>query len=399
MAEQQKNLSYHFKSHAGFPWRSRNHVRLHINAESFYPAMLRAISAAQETIFLEMYLIESGAIATDFIDTFLLAAQRQVKIFILLDDFGCYGLSQEDRQRLQHENIFLTFYNPLQFYNPLYFSKFRRNLFRDHRKILIIDQKSVFVGGAGITDDFLTKHLDNPGWRETMIEVQGECIPDWIDLFKEAWLMYAKDSLPYFEKKWESKGNELSETMRQTCRVVCAMGSSRQGIKRSLIKRIRTAEQRIWISTAYFLPSFKVRRALIRAAKRGVDVRLLLPGDKSDHPSVRQAGRRFYYNLLRSGVTILEYQPRFIHQKILMCDQWVSIGSSNIDRWNFRWNLEANQEVEDSIFTHEVVKMFEADFKQSEIFEFKRWLQRSWYYRAQEWFWGKIDRLFDRFIK
>lgn len=377
-----------FSSRTHFPWRLHNSVQLYINAESFYLAMLEAVSAAQKVIMLEMYLIESGAITTDFIDAFIAAAKRKVKIYLLLDDYGCKGLSESDVQRLQHENIFLTFYN------PLHYGKFRRNLFRDHRKIFIVDQQLVFVGGAGIADVFSTKDEQNPGWRETMIQVQGECINDWIGLFTEAWKMYSDERLPAIEGDIQ-----LEVNMNQTCRVVCAMGSSRQGIKRSLIKRIRTAEHRIWIATAYFLPSFKVRRALIKAAKRGVDVRLLLPGDKSDHPSVRHAGRRFYYNLLRAGIKIDEYQPRFLHEKVLLCDQWVSIGSSNIDRWNFRWNLEANQEIEDSVFVNDVVKMFEEDFRNSEHYDMYNWQRRPIYYRFLEWVWGKADRVIDRFLR
>lgn len=376
-----------FSSRTHFPWRLHNHVDLHINAESFYPAMLAAISSAEKVIMLEMYLVESGSITTDFIDAFLEAATRNVSVYLLLDDFGSYSLSERDVRRLQHDNIFL------RFYNPLHYGKFRRNLFRDHRKLLIVDQKLAFVGGAGITDVFSTDNRSSPGWRETMVQVRGECIADWVTLFNEAWTMNSDIVLPTIEYEIEYEQN-----MTQVCRVVCAMGSSRQGIKRSLVKRIRSAEQRIWIATAYFLPSFKVRRALIRAVKRGVDVRLLLPGDKSDHPVVRHAGRRFYYKLLKAGIKIDEYQPRFLHQKVLLCDQWVSIGSSNIDRWNFRWNLEANQEVEDSRFARQVLKMFEEDFKSCDSCELENWQHRPLFYRFQEWFWGKVDRIFDRYI-
>ena len=110
-------------------------------------------------------------------------------------------------------------------------------------------------------------------------------------------------------------------------------------------------------------------------------------------------GRRFYHRLLKAGVKIYEYQPRFIHQKVLLCDNWVSIGSSNIDRWNFRWNLEANQEIEDQAVAEQVRQMFEQDFKQCIQCELSHWLGRSFYTRCLEWFWGKVDRLVDRYIR
>jgi len=350
--------------------------------------MLDAIASAKHVLMLEMYLFESGRITTQFIDAFKEAAERGVSIYLLLDDFGSHGLSDLDRIRLVHKNITITYYN------PLHYGKFRRNLFRDHRKIFIVDQQIAFVGGAGITDEFITTNPATPGWRETMIQIQGECIQDWISLFNEAWQVYSQQ--PLLLKDIDP---DVQTQDKQSCRVVCATGRSRQGIKQSLIKRIRSSEQRVWLATAYFLPSFKVRRALIRAAKRGVDVRLLLPGEKSDHPAVRHAGRRFYYSLLKSGVKIMEYQPRFLHQKVILCDQWVSIGSSNIDRWNFRWNLEANQEVEDSRFAQQVVEMFEKDYLESQRCDLEDWERRAWHSRFLEWFWGGVDRFLDRYIR
>lgn len=370
-----------------FPWRDHNRVQLLVNAESFYPAMLSAISSAQHVILLEMYLVKSGDIANDFISAFLAAADRGVQVYLLLDGFGCRELSQVDIKRLQHKNIHITFYNPLNY------GQFLKNFFRDHRKILVVDGHTSFIGGAGITDDFVTKSPRDLGWRETMIEIKGESTRDWVQLFSEVWDLYSDIRLP--DIKYSAPDMQFS----QTCRVICAMGHSRLGIKRSLVKRIKNAEQRVWISTAYFLPSLKIRRELVRAAKRGVDVRLLLPSEKTDHPSVRQAGRRYYYRLLNAGVVIEEYQPRFLHQKLMLCDQWVSIGSSNIDRWNFRWNLEANQEIEDSTFVNQIVNMLEDDFAQAKNYELETWKHRPLYSRIQEWFWGQVDKFLDRFIR
>jgi phosphatidylserine/phosphatidylglycerophosphate/cardiolipin synthase-like enzyme len=167
-------------------------------------------------------------------------------------------------------------------------------------------------------------------------------------------------------------------------------------IKRSLINRIRNAERRVWIATAYFLPSWKIRRLLRHAAQRGIDVRLLLPGPHSDHPSVSHAGRRFYARLLHHGVRIFEYQPCFLHAKMLLCDEWLSVGSSNIDRWNLRWNLEANQELLDGELVEQAVELFERDYGNSEEITDTMWQARPWYRRLQEWFWGRVDRWLER---
>ena len=153
---------------------------------------------------------------------------------------------------------------------------------------------------------------------------------------------------------------------------------------------------RVWIATAYFIPPWKIRRALKKAVRRGVDVRLLLPGPVTDHPAVRHAGRRYYQRLLRHGVRIFEYQPRFLHQKVIVCDDWVSLGSANLDRWNLRWNLEANQEVSDAGFARATCAMLANDFNDAVECRYETWRRRPWRARLPEWLWGMVDRLLER---
>jgi len=132
-------------------------------------------------------------------------------------------------------------------------------------------------------------------------------------------------------------------------------------------------------------------RGLKAATLRGVDVRLLLPGPFTDPPAVRHAGRRFYTGLLKHGVRVFEYQPRFLHAKTMLCDDWVTIGSSNFDRWNLRWNLEANQETGSERFAREVQRMFEHDFSDSLEVHLEDWRRRSVRQRLREHLWGRVD--------
>jgi cardiolipin synthase len=148
----------------------------------------------------------------------------------------------------------------------------------------------------------------------------------------------------------------------------------------------------VWIATAYFVPPRKLRRALKHAAHRGIDVRLLVPGSRTDHPSIRYVGHRLYERLLRERVRILEYQPRFLHAKVVLVDDWVSLGSSNLDRWNLMWNLEANQEVADPGFAQSVAAMLEADFAEAEEIGGDAWSRRGWRARLLEGIGGIIDR-------
>jgi len=365
-----------------YPWRNGNRFDLMIDGDRFYPAMLDDIAAAQHTILLELYLFESGQLAERFITALEASAERGVAIYLLLDDFGARKLDSSDRQRLGER--FQVCY-----YNPLHYGRLRRNLFRDHRKLLLIDGQTAYTGGAGVTDLFDPALEPEHYWHEVMVRIEGPVTADWHALFAKNWQRSHGQPLPL------ALPTPANQSTEQRGRVTTAQ-PTRLELRRSAVTQIRNAEQRVWLATAYFMPPWMIRRVLRHAAQRGCDVRLLLPGPQTDHPGVRHAGRRFYARLLRRGVRIYEYQPRFLHAKLMLCDDWASIGSSNIDRWNLRWNLEANQEVEDTRFCNEMAALFEADFLDSNEITYSEWQQRSLYGRLQEWFWGKVDGWLDR---
>ncbi len=176
-------------------------------------------------------------------------------------------------------------------------------------------------------------------------------------------------------------------------RVAYADARQHLDIVQSLVRSLRNAKERVWLATPYFLPSWKVRRALIKAARRGVDVRLLLTGRNTDHPPVRFAGQRYYPRLLRANVRIFEYQPRFLHLKMVLVDGWVSIGSCNFDHWNLRFNLEANVEALDHRFTEQVAASLCRDFDDSREITLEDWHARPLLKRLYQRLWGWLDRL------
>jgi phosphatidylserine/phosphatidylglycerophosphate/cardiolipin synthase-like enzyme len=180
-------------------------------------------------------------------------------------------------------------------------------------------------------------------------------------------------------------------------RLVQGQGLYLHAIKLSLLRRLRQARNRIWLATPYFVPGYRIRKALKAAAARGVEVHLLLPGPQTDHPPVRYAGQRFYSDLLAAGVHIYEYQPSFLHAKISLCDDWVSLGSCNFDHWGMHWNLEANQEILDAAFADEVLSWFTQARKQSLWLDKRLWKARSRGQKIREYFWGVLDSLSIRF--
>ena len=374
--------TYHSKYH--FPWRPGNRFELLVDGPSFYSRMLQCIDAARRDVLLELYLFESGTVADRFIGALIRAAQRGVVVKLLLDDFGAVGLAAPDRQRLIQGGA------DLAFYNALHYGKWLGNLYRDHRKLLVVDGETAFVGGAGITDEFDPPQHPQRRWRETMVAIEGPVVADWRELFARLWSQSVGRPLELpTPPATEDRNGQLG-------RVTVTAALAVQEIKRSVLKRVAKARHRVWIATAYFVPPWRLRRALRRAAQRGVDVRMLLPGPDTDHPAIRHAGRKFYGRLLRDGVRILEYQPRFMHAKVALCDDWVSIGSCNLDRWNLRWNLEANQEVDDPAFTGQVQAAFESDFSDSLEYDYAGWQQRPWRLRLLERLWGAVDLWLER---
>ena len=224
-------------------------------------------------------------------------------------------------------------------------------------------------------------------WRETMLKIQGPVLSDWQQLFRESWNKYAPRplTLPTVSPGSFPHGQRGRITVNEARR--------RIGIQRSLIKHIQGARLRIWFATAYFIPPWSIRRKLKRAARTGVDVRLLLPGPITDHPGARHVSHRFYHRLLKNGVRIFEFEPRFLHAKTVLCDNWVSIGSCNYDRWNLQWNLEANQEIDDTGIATNIAEIFLRDFADSHEYTDEEWHHRSWRLRVLEWFWKKVELL------
>lgn len=370
-----------------YPWRAGNRFELLVDGLAFFPQMLAAIASARRHVLLEMYLFESGAVAERFITALCAAAERGIDVRVLLDDFGAIRLQRADRDRLYAAGV------RLEFYNPFSFGKLTENLARDHRKLLLVDTTVAFVGGAGITDVFDPPDGQSPAWRETMVRIEGPVLVDWQATFDRLWRrinrsQHVPDLRPEVEPVALSAGI--------AGRVTLIRGPAIQEIKRSFLKQMSVAEKRVWFSTAYFIPSWRIRRALRQAVQRGVDVRLLLSGPMTDHPAVRHAGRRFYGGLLAHGVRIFEYQPRVLHHKIAICDDWVTVGSCNFDRWNLRWNLEANQEVDDAGFAARAQAMFEADFEHCEEIRLGDWLNRPWWSRLIEGWWGRVDLWLNR---
>ena len=366
----------------GWPWRTGNSFQLLDGGGEFFPAMLAAIDAARSLVLLEMYLVHSGVVVTQFVAALTAAVRRGARVCVVFDGFGSLGLSRADRHRLVEGGV------ELRFFNPLALDKRLGNLMRDHRKLLVTDGCTAFVGGTGLTDEFLPTAA-RPAWREVMVRIEGPVVADWQRAFARIWRRCA----PALDVPATVACLPCADAAG---RLSLSEARQRSVLANGVLRRLDTSMQRAWIMSAYFVPARRFRAALGRAARRGEDVRLLAPGARTDHPWVRYASRRFYARMLRSGVRIYEYQPAMLHGKVILCDDWVSVGSSNLDRWSLRWNLEANQEVADAGFADCVAALFERDFAVSRLISRRHWHERARLERLRENIAGAIDRYIDR---
>lgn len=354
-----------------FPWRNRNRFRILSQGDSFFPLMLSDIEGAQNCIALEMYWVASDATAERFIQALTRAAQRGVRVFVLLDDYGCSDLDAVDRRRLTDAGVHVALFNPLRLRVGW------GNFVRDHRKLLLVDDRVAFVGGAGICAPF-----DGDGWRENMLRIEGHCVADWWALFRRVWYRCSRTECP----------QSATRTVGDVPGRILPGSPLRRPVLGAALRDMNHARERVWLATPYFLPPMKLRRALARARRRNCDVRLIVPDEAHcDVPAVQIAGRRYYDWLLRRGIRIFEYGERVTHQKVLLADDLVTIGSCNYDRWGLRWNLEGNQGVDSAELAADTRTMLENDLAACrEVTAADRERQTLWS-RISEWFWGRVD--------
>ncbi len=367
---------------ARFPPREGNAIDVLVDGPAYYPAMLQAIEEARAFILMEMYLFASGRVAERFVKALSEAARRSVAVYVLVDELGSRELDEADRRALLSAGVHLGVFNPL---GRLPLGRLYHALHRDHRKLLLVDGVTAFTGGAGIADAFERRGAQQAFWHDIVLRIRGPCVQDWQDLFEQTWRREGLPPPPRLIRPARTRPEGLRGQLRINGDL------HHQDISRSLLNHIQGARQRVWLATAYFAPTRRLRKALKHAAARGVDVRLLLPGAHSDHPLILSAGRRFYARLLRQGVRIYEYQPRFLHAKCFLCDDWVSLGSSNLDHWTQHWNLEANQEAWGKETAAALERVFETDFAQSREWRWEKWLKRGRLQRLLEGLLGLID--------
>ncbi|MDQ2843555.1 MAG: phospholipase D-like domain-containing protein [Acidobacteriota bacterium] len=348
-----------------------NKVEVLTNGDCFYETELGEIAKAERTIHLEAYIFHKGKIAARYLDALTERARAGVKVRLTLDYIGCFSTFRNYFKQLESAGARIEWYHSLR---PDVLLQINN---RTHRELLIVDGRVGFIGGAGIADQWYTGEGGKPRWRDTVLRVEGPLVAALQSVFAQNWLRVAGEILSdgdsfRFPRHTEGlAGLVVGSTP--------AAGATPARILFQLL--IASAKKQIYISTPYFLPDRSARRAIVAAVKnRGVAVKILTPGRRSDQMMTRASSRELYGTLLKHGVEIHEYEPAMIHVKAMMVDScWAVVGSTNFDYRSFDWNDEVNLAILNEEVTRRLARDFERDLAQSTRITYQTWRKKMRY--------------------
>jgi len=383
-----KQLAVLEEQATGVPLIAGNKVDLLFDGPATIRAMMDAARAATTSINLETYIFDRDPVGLEFAELLIEKRRQGVVVNIIADGVGTLATPKEFFDHLRAGGLNVVIFNPV---NPAQRpGKWQLNN-RDHRKIMVVDGKVAFTGGINISETYANSSLfrsrmkastadaNKVGWRDTHIRIEGPAVAALQYAFIDNWVSQEAGELPkvdYFP--------HLAPAGDKVVRVLATTPERDSEIYKALLLAISEAKKSVHITSAYFVPDQQTVDALIGAAKRGVDVKLVLPG-VSDHDFIKYAGQSFYDQLLKGGVRIYQLQVAVLHAKTAVIDGvWSTIGSANIDRRSFIHNYEINVVVLDPAFGRDMESAFNEDLRDSKEVTLEQWRRRPWTSRIRE---------------
>jgi len=395
-----------------------NQVTLLQNGPATYKAMIEAIHGARDNINIEMYIFSDGQVGQMFADALMERQRHGVQVNVMYDSLGSFHTSASFFEKMQQTGIAVLQYRPL---NPFAAKLHWELSHRNHRKMLIVDGRVAFTGGINVSEDYAsgpsgsgeadednqrgargaqtaqgaqnTQPAQNArtvleSWRDTDIKLEGPAVAQLQRIFLNGW--YYQQGPPLMPRvyypKLERKGGEI-------VRVISSVPERFSSIYVNTISAIANAQTNIYITDAYFSPDRQMLHQLEQAARRGVDVRLLLPS-QTDAMLVLSAERSHYAGLLKSGVKIYEWRGEMLHAKTATIDGvWSTVGTSNLDWWSIARDNEVNVIILSHPFADQMNAMFDNDLKNASEITPDQWKERGWRERLDEQFAGVVDPL------
>ena len=354
-----------------------NRYRALQNGDAIFPSMLAAIRGAQRSITFETYIYWAGDIGREFADALAERARAGVKVHLLLDWVGSAKMDDSLTATMTGAGV------QIQRYHPPHWSKLGRLNNRTHRKILVVDGRIGFTGGVCIAPEWTGNAQSPAHWRDSHYEVEGPVVAQMQAVFLDNLSKTSGEILngaryfPILPAAGTGRAQMFSSSPTGGAESMALM----------YLLAITAATHSIDLSAAYFVPDELSLRTLVDAVKRGVKLRIIVPGEHIDSDAVRYASRAQWGPLLAAGAVIAEYRPTMFHCKVMIVDGLlVSVGSTNFDNRSFRLNDEATLNIIDAQFAREQTAIFEADLANSRRVTHAAWLARPWKERVGEWF-------------
>ena len=337
------------------------------DGDEIFPAMLGAIASAQRTITFETYIYWSGEVGNQFTQALIERAQAGVKVHVTVDWLGSVKMDNALIEQMRQAGVQVERYRPINWYN------LDRVNNRTHRKLLVVDGRTGFTGGVGIADQWSGRGQDPDHWRDSHFMIEGPAVGQIQAAFNDNWIKTTGTTLTgedYFPAL-ESVGDSDAQLF-----LASPQGGS-ESMHLFYLMAIAASVERIDLAASYFVPDRLLIHALLEARRRGVAIRILVPGEHIDSDTVRLSSRSDWGPLLAAGIEIAEYQPTMLHVKMLIIDrELVSVGSTNFDIRSFRLNDEASLNVYDHDFAADMTGVFDRDWSKGKVYTFERWENR-----------------------
>ncbi|MHB8770807.1 MAG: phospholipase D-like domain-containing protein [Syntrophales bacterium] len=342
------------------PTYRRNRVELFSEGAAMFRALHAALRSAERFILAEYYLIHNDRTGAAFADELAAAVRRGVRVWLIYDYVGCIDTPASFFDRLAWQGVAVIPFNVPSFQRGLHW--FDR---RSHRKMTIIDGTRAFLGGFNIGDEYAGLAKGPRRFHDLGFSIAGTAVGELVRIFAKAWLMEQGETLPRPPVKSPAEREAPADARANVTIVSGGPHQARSAIGGAFFVSIASAAEEIVVVTPYFIPGLRLLRSLMRASRRGVRVRLLLPAH-SDVPLVQLLGRSYYGPLLKNGAEIYELQREVLHAKVMLIDgARTVVGSANLDQRSFHRNFEINLIVDDASFSGQVKAVLRKDFADS----------------------------------
>ncbi|MBL7007510.1 MAG: phosphatidylserine/phosphatidylglycerophosphate/cardiolipin synthase family protein [Planctomycetes bacterium] len=367
---------------APYPFAAASPLEFLAEPRETWARLLADLASARRSLLVENFIFNDGLAGAAVVDALVRAADNGAQVRVHADGFGASGFGAEPSARLAAAGVELRFFNRLGFWKMM---RPVRAFPRTHRRIVVVDDLVGWTGGLAFDDQWWPEE-GREAARDTMARFEGEAVRHLADAFERLWHKGGAGGPP-MRRQAAGEHGEIRVVPQYTLRA--------PHYHRTMIRRLHHAKRRAWIAVPYFFPGPSLYNAMRRALHRGVDLRFLFPGKRTDHPAVRLAARRHYGRLLRGGARIWEYQPSFMHAKVaLFDDEWALTGSSNLDAWSLFINNEIAVECCDAPAVASLRRQFQADFARSREVTLDDWRRRGLWARFLERFVGTFDPAF-----